>query len=110
MQAVPAVRVTKEEDADARQSLSGRLPAAELDEDNPIPAHRSKRQKSEPEAVDSAPGGQSLLEARRVAEATKQQLGLTGDAQACSICQQPPIRCSAKHVDNDRHTGKAFCK
>ncbi len=43
-------------------------------------AHQAKRQKVEqPEVVDSKPAAQQLHEARSVAAATKQQLGLTGD-------------------------------
>jgi hypothetical protein len=44
-------------------------------------AHQAKRQKVEqPEIVDSKPVAQQLHEARFVAAATKQQLGLTGNA------------------------------
>jgi len=43
--------------------------------------HQAKRQKVEqPEIVDSKPAAQQLHEARSVAVATKQQLGLTGNA------------------------------
>lgn len=43
-------------------------------------AHHVKRQKVEqPEHVDSKPAAQQLHEARSVAAATKQQLGLTGN-------------------------------
>lgn len=43
-------------------------------------AHQAKRQKVEqPEVVNSKPAAQQLLEARSVAAATKQQLGLTGN-------------------------------
>ena len=42
-------------------------------------AHQTKRQKVEPEIVDSKPAAQQLHEARSVAVATKQHLGLTGN-------------------------------